>query len=90
MLRWRHVSELASQARHKMDAPNGESASRNVVNALTETIDMSVNATHPDYDASLPAWLRARDVIAGEDAVKSAGERYLPRLEAQTDEEYDT
>ena len=34
-------------------------------------------------------WLRARDVIAGEDAVKSAGEKYLPRLEAQTDEEYD-
>jgi len=50
---------------------------------------MPVNATHPDYDASLPAWLRARDVIAGEDAVKSAGEKYLPRLEAQTDEEYD-
>jgi hypothetical protein len=51
---------------------------------------MSVNSMHPDYDASLPAWLRARDVIAGEDAVKSAGEKYLPRLEAQTDEEYDT
>ncbi len=48
---------------------------------------MSVNSTHPDYDASLPAWLRARDVIAGEDAVKSAGEKYLPRLEAQTDED---
>ncbi len=37
----------------------------------------------------LPARLRARDFIAGEDAVKSAGEKYLPRLEAQTDEEYD-
>jgi hypothetical protein len=49
---------------------------------------MSVNTTHPDYDASLPAWLRARDVIAGEDAVKSAGEKYLPRLEEQTDGEY--
>ena len=49
---------------------------------------MSVNPTHPDYDGSLPVWLRARDVIAGEDAVKSAGEKYLPRLEAQTDEEY--
>ena len=72
-----------------MDAPSWESASRNVVNALTETIAMSVNATHPDYDASLPAWLRARDVIAGEDAVKSGGEKYLPRLGAQTDEEYD-
>ena len=50
---------------------------------------MSVNSTHPDYDASRPAWLRARDVIAGDDAVKSAGEKNLLRLEAQTDEEYD-
>ncbi|WCJ60307.1 hypothetical protein NXS98_04020 [Fontisphaera persica] len=49
---------------------------------------MSVNTTHPEYDASLPAWLRARDVIAGEDSVKSAGEKYLPLLEGQTDEEY--
>ncbi len=48
---------------------------------------MSLNSTQPDYDASLPAWLRARDVIAGEDAVKSAGEKYLPGLEAQTDED---
>ena len=49
---------------------------------------MPVNSTHSDYDANLPAWLRARDVIAGEDAVKSAGVRYLPRLDSQTDEEY--
>ena len=49
---------------------------------------MPVNSTHPDYDANLPAWLRARDVIAGEDSVKSAAVRYLPRLDSQTDEEY--
>ncbi len=49
---------------------------------------MAINATHPDYDASLPAWSRARDVLAGEDAVKVAGDRYLPRLDSQTDEEY--
>lgn len=49
---------------------------------------MPVNATHPDYDATSAAWLRARDVIAGEDAVKGAGERYLARLDSQTDEEY--
>lgn len=49
---------------------------------------MAVNSTHPDYDASLPGWLRARDVLAGEDAVKNAGEKYLPRLESQTDDEY--
>src|SRR5689334_21999547 len=49
---------------------------------------MPVSATHLDYDASLPAWQRARDVLAGEDAVKAAGEKYLPRLDSQTDEEY--
>src|SRR4051812_37509 len=49
---------------------------------------MPVNSTHPDYDAALPDWLRARDVLAGEDAVKAAGEKYLPRLDMQTPEEF--
>src|SRR5437660_11949452 len=49
---------------------------------------MPVNATHPEYDASLPAWQRARDVLAGEDAVKAAGEKYLARLDSQSAEEY--
>ena len=49
---------------------------------------MPVNATHPQYDTSLPVWQRARDVPAGEDAVKAAGEKYLPRLDSQSSEEY--
>jgi len=49
---------------------------------------MAVNATHPDYNTWLPAWLRARDVLSGEDAVKAAGEKYLPRLDSQSDGEY--
>jgi len=49
---------------------------------------MPVDSTHLDYDANAGAWLRARDVVAGEDAVKAAGVRYLPRLDSQTDEEY--
>src|SRR4051794_11688925 len=49
---------------------------------------MPVNSTHPDYDAALPDWIRARDVLAGEDAVKGAGEKYLPRLDSQSDEEF--
>ena len=49
---------------------------------------MPVNSTHPDYDVNAFDWLRARDVLAGEDAVKSAGEKYLPRLDSQTDEEF--
>ena len=50
---------------------------------------MPANTTHPEYDANLPFWLRARDVLAGEDAMKSAGVRYLPRLDSQTDEEFE-
>jgi hypothetical protein len=50
---------------------------------------MPVNSTHPDYDAMLPAWTRARDVLAGEDALKAAGEKYLPRLEGTSDTEYE-
>ncbi|MEI8291731.1 MAG: DUF4055 domain-containing protein, partial [Verrucomicrobiota bacterium] len=49
---------------------------------------MPANSTHPDYDANLAAWLRARDVIAGEDAVKLGGIKYLPRLDSQSDNEY--
>ncbi len=49
---------------------------------------MDINATHPDYDRAALQWSRARDVIAGEDAVKAAGERYLPRLDSQSEEEY--
>jgi hypothetical protein len=49
---------------------------------------MPVNSTHPDYDAAAVEWSRARDVLAGEDEVKAGGERYLPRLDSQTDEEF--
>jgi hypothetical protein len=31
------------------------------------------NSTHADYDAALPGWTRARDLLAGEDAIKAAG-----------------
>ena|SRR5215216_5142073 len=49
---------------------------------------MPVNSLHAEYEAFWPVWMRAPDVIAGEDAVKAAGIRYLPRLELQTDEQY--
>jgi hypothetical protein len=44
---------------------------------------MAVSSTHCDYDSSLVQWSRARDVLAGEDAVKAAGVSYLPRLDSQ-------
>src|SRR4051794_1929751 len=44
--------------------------------------------THSDYLSNMTAWSRARDVLAGEDAIKQAGEQYLPCLENQTTDEY--
>ena len=49
---------------------------------------MPANSTHQDYDANIVAWQRARDVFAGEDAIKAAGEKYLPRLDCQDTTEY--
>ena len=49
---------------------------------------MPVNSTHAEYDDNADAWSRARDVIAGEDAVKAGGTRYLPRLDSQSDDDY--
>jgi hypothetical protein len=49
---------------------------------------MSINSLHPDYVANLGAWTRARDVLAGEDTIKAAGERYLPRLGSASDDDY--
>ena len=49
---------------------------------------MPVNSHHSEYDANAFAWQRARDVFAGEDAIKAAGEKYLPRLDCQDDAEY--
>ena len=50
---------------------------------------MAVNSTHPDYDAARRWSGRGRVMcLAGEDAVKAGGEKYLPRLDSQTDEEF--
>jgi hypothetical protein len=50
---------------------------------------MPINANHPDYDLYSPSWSRARDVLAGEDAVKAAGERYLRRIQDHDLLDYD-
>ena len=49
---------------------------------------MQVDSTHPGYADAAAKWARARDVLAGEDAVKAAGDKYLPRLDSQSEEEY--
>jgi len=47
-----------------------------------------VKTTHKDYDKYSKKWSRARDVVAGQDDVHKAGERYLSRLKDQSDEDY--
>ena len=49
---------------------------------------MAVDFIHPDYERCSGSWRRVRDVLGGEDAVKAAGERYMPRLDSQNDKEY--
>ena len=49
---------------------------------------MPINSHHLEYVTALPGWLRARDVVGGEDLVKRAGEKYLARLDGMTDDEY--
>lgn len=43
---------------------------------------------HPAYSTYLRKWSRCRDAAEGSDAVKDAGEKYLPRLTGQSDADY--
>lgn len=49
---------------------------------------MGVSSTHRDYDAFAPKWKRARDCVAGQDAIHKAGISYLPRLKDEGDPDY--
>jgi len=50
---------------------------------------MPISSQHPEYESSQIKWSRVRDVKSGSDAVKSGGDRYLPRLGGQSASEYD-
>lgn len=43
---------------------------------------------HPDYVQMLPTWTQIRDCYDGERAIKSKSTIYLPRLTAQSDQDY--
>jgi hypothetical protein len=49
---------------------------------------VGVRTTHKDYDAFAPKWKRVRDCIAGQDAMHTAAELYLPRLKNEADDAY--
>lgn len=44
---------------------------------------------HPDYCATLEDWTKIRDCLKGARAIKEAGSKYLPRLKAQSQDDYD-
>ena len=49
---------------------------------------MPIDSTHPSYDRYVEDWRNARDAVAGQRAIKAAGQRYLPSLSGQNDAEY--
>ena len=50
---------------------------------------MPVDSTHAEYTARLNQWERCRDAYNGADAVKDAGEKYLPQLPSHDNREYE-
>lgn len=55
---------------------------------MAKIVNKGVATTHEKYDKFLPKWKRVRDVLAGQDAVHTAGAIYLPKLNKQTDAQY--
>jgi len=47
-----------------------------------------VKTLHRDYMKFAPKWKRARDVVAGTDAIHEAGTEYLPKLKNETSADY--
>lgn len=50
---------------------------------------MPISTEHPSYIKYADKWGRTRDTFEGTDDVKGKGKKYLPRLDAQNNEEYE-
>jgi hypothetical protein len=50
---------------------------------------MPITSQHEKYIKYAPKWQRTRDVVAGQDTMRAAGERYIPKLLDQPKTEYD-
>lgn len=50
---------------------------------------MPVSSTHPEYQRYQHRWQSCRIAVEGSDAVKHAGEQFLPRLSGQDDPDYE-
>ncbi|HEV8717595.1 MAG TPA: DUF4055 domain-containing protein [Candidatus Binatia bacterium] len=56
----------------------------------TSTKPSAVTNRHAEYNKHSRQWQRIRDALAGSDAVKEAGEAYLPMLGGQSPSDYET
>lgn len=50
--------------------------------------DDEIGTTHPTYDALKAMREKCRDVVSGQDVIKRKGEKYLPRLDGQDQDQY--
>lgn len=50
---------------------------------------MGISTLHPYYSMYTERWVNCRQTYEGEEAIKAAGVRYLPKLTGQTDDEYE-
>jgi hypothetical protein len=57
--------------------------------AYTEVEDRGIATVHPQLKERLAQIYRCRDAIRGTDAIKGAGDLYLPRLGDQAEDEYE-
>ena len=49
---------------------------------------MPIDSNHREYDGALEMWQKCKDAFDGQDAVRDASTKYLPRLSGQDDREY--
>lgn len=49
---------------------------------------MAIDSEHPEYIGRKEQWEKMRDTTAGQEAIHKAGQKYLPKLSGQTDDDY--
>lgn len=54
-----------------------------------EMIPLNITTPHPLYNENKPIWDKCRDAIGGDEDIKKAGAKYLPKLNGQTNKEYE-
>ena len=54
-----------------------------------DTLPISYNWEHPDFMRKSQVWETCRDATEGQEAIKAKKTRYLPKMNGQTDTEYD-